>query len=90
MGATKTITATEFKASCLDLLDRMQAGEVARVEVTEGGRVVAVVTPAPASAATAKGLHGALRGRVQVPPGVDLTAPALAEPFAAGAAARHG
>lgn len=90
MGATKTISATAFKTNCLDLLDRMQAREVCRIEVTKRGRVVAVVPPAPTSAETAKGLHGALRGRVQVPPGVDLTAPVMDLPSAKEAGKAHG
>lgn len=80
MGATKTISATEFKATGLQVLDRIQAGEVSRVEVTQRGQVVAVVTPAPVGAAAAKRLRGALRGRLLVPEGLDLTAPVLEEP----------
>ena len=80
MGATKTISATEFKATCLQVLDRVQSGEFSRVEVTKRGRVVAVLSPPPATMALAKTLHGALRGRVAIPEGFDLTAPTLDEP----------
>jgi prevent-host-death family protein len=79
MASTKTISATEFKATCLDLLDRVGAGEWDRLEVTKRGKVVAVVVT-PASHRAAVKLHGALRGRVVVPPGLDLTAPTSEEP----------
>mgnify|MGYP002779613961 FL=1 len=75
MATTKAVSATEFKATCLDLLGRVNAGEWDRVEVTKRGKVVAVVVKPPATAAEAKGLHGALRGRVIIPEGFDLTAP---------------
>jgi prevent-host-death family protein len=80
MGAAKTISATEFKATCLQVLDRVQSGEFSRVEVTKRGRVVAVLSPPPVAMELAKGLHGALHGRVAIPEGFDLTAPALDEP----------
>lgn len=80
MGAAKTISATEFKATCLQVLDRVQSGEWPRVEVTKRGRVVAVLSPPPTAMDLAKGLHGALRGRVAIPEGFDLTAPVLDEP----------
>jgi len=73
MGAVRTINATEFKATCLDLLDQVNNGTIARLEVTKRGKVVAVVTKPPATAAG--DLHGFMRGSVIVPPGLDLTAP---------------
>lgn len=89
MPNAKLITATEFKATCLDLLDRLNAGEWDRVEVTKRGKVVAVVTaPMPPAAALA-GLHGFLRGSVTTPPGLDLTAPVLEEDFAAAEGLAH-
>lgn len=90
MGVAKTVTASEFKATCLDLLDRVEAGEFSRLEVTKRGRVVAVVTAPPASAAAAAALHGFLRGAVQVPEGVDLTAPVAEEAFGAARGVLHG
>jgi antitoxin (DNA-binding transcriptional repressor) of toxin-antitoxin stability system len=78
MGSARRITAEEFKATCLDLLDRVASGEVPRVEVTQEGKVVAVLGP-PASDEPVQGLHGSLRGRVIIPPGFDLTAPVCDE-----------
>jgi len=76
-----TISATEFKAKCIDILDQLADGRLERVEVTKRGRVVAVLTPPAPDPAAAAQLYGLLRGAVVVPPGVDLTAPALDEPW---------
>lgn len=90
MNGTKTIAATAFKATCLDLLDRVSAGEWDRVEVTKRGRVVAVLVPPPAAAEAVAGLHGFMRGSVVIPPGHDLTAPIADEDFAAAGGVLHG
>lgn len=37
MGTTMCVTATEFQATCLDLLDRVEAGKSTRVKVTKRG-----------------------------------------------------
>jgi prevent-host-death family protein len=34
------ITATEFKAKCLDLLDRVNSGEIRKVHITKRGKEV--------------------------------------------------
>ncbi len=70
---TETLTATEFKAKCLQILDRLGAGEVERVAVTKRGRVVAILTPPPPLANEVRKLHGFMRGSVVIPPGIDLT-----------------
>jgi prevent-host-death family protein len=73
MDAVREVNATEFKAKCLDLLDQVNSGRIARLEVTKRGKVVAVVTRPPATAAG--DLHGFLRGSVIIPQDLDLTAP---------------
>jgi antitoxin (DNA-binding transcriptional repressor) of toxin-antitoxin stability system len=83
-----TINATEFKAKCLDILDQLADRRLERVEVTKRGRVVAVLTPPPDPAAVEQ-LYGFMRGSVVVPPGVDLTAPALDEPWDAELGVLH-
>lgn len=83
MPATQTISATEFKVKCLDILDRIKSRELERVVITKRGRVVAVLVPPADEAAQVRQLHGFLRGSVIIPPDVDLTAPVLDEPFAA-------
>jgi hypothetical protein len=67
------VSATEFKATCLALLDQLNRGTITRLEVTKRGKVVAVVTkPATTEAGD---LHGFLQDSVIIPPGLDLTAP---------------
>jgi len=83
MGTTRTISATEFKAKCLDILDRVSRREWDRVVVTKRGIAVGVLVPPSADASEVERLPGFLRGSVIMPPDVDLTAPVSDEPFAA-------
>jgi len=82
MKAEQTITATEFKAKCLDLLDQLANRKLTRLCVTKRGRIVAIVTP-PDEASTLADLHGFMRGSVVAPSGFDFTAPALDEGLSA-------
>ena len=70
-----TISATEFKAKCLDLLDRIGRGELLRIVVTKRGNPVAVIIAPSPKATEVEHLHGFMRGSVIIPPGVDLTEP---------------
>src|SRR5256885_74495 len=81
MSETKKITATEFKAKCLEILDQVGRRELTRVTVSKRGKVVAVVIPPESEADRVRQIHGFMRGSVVIPPGVDLTAPVLDEPF---------
>ena len=45
MSETATVTATEFKATCLDLLDQLAAHKITRLTVTKRGKPVAVLIP---------------------------------------------
>jgi antitoxin (DNA-binding transcriptional repressor) of toxin-antitoxin stability system len=85
MGAATTISATELQATCPEVLDRVQSSEFSHVQVTQGEEVVAVATrPAPTPMPEqARDLFGALRGRVIIPPSVDLKAPTREGPSAA-------
>jgi prevent-host-death family protein len=47
---TETIAATEFKARCLELMDRVQASGLS-VTITKHGKPVAQLVPTPAKAA---------------------------------------
>ena len=87
---TRTISATEFKAKCLEILDQLGERRLTRVSVTKRGRVVAVLTPPADEEAGIRGLHGFPRGSVVVPEGVDLTAPVLDEPLFAERGEIHG
>lgn len=81
MGATRKISATEFKATCLELMDLVNSGAITRLEVTKRGKVVAVMTKPPATPEQARSLYGFMRGRVIIPPDLDLTAPVFDEPW---------
>jgi prevent-host-death family protein len=77
--ADLTITASEFKAKCLELLDQLGSRKLKRMVVTKRGRPVAVLTPPRGERETAEGLYGCMQGSVIVPEGFDLTAPVLDE-----------
>ena len=89
MAGSSTISASEFKAKCLDILDRIRTKELERVVVTKRGVPVAVLVPPPADAVEVERLHGFMRGSVVVPPEIDLTAPIADEAFAADEDAIH-
>ena len=83
MSPFQTYSATEFKAKCLDILDRLATRELVQVKVTKRGKTVAVLSPPEEDSAAALGLHGFMRGMVIIPPDLDLTAPVLDEPLSA-------
>jgi antitoxin (DNA-binding transcriptional repressor) of toxin-antitoxin stability system len=70
------INVTEFKAKCLTLFKELEARRYDKVVVTRRGRPIAQLTPAVNEIPD---LYGALKGRVIIPPGVDLTEPVLEE-----------
>ena len=80
---SETMSATDFKAKCHDILDRVRDRELERVLITEQGRVVAVLT-APAKApkpVPVENLHGCMRGTAFIAPDADLTAPTSEGPW---------
>ena len=81
MGSSRIVGASEFKAKCLDILDRIHSRELKRVVITKRGIAMALLLPTEAEAAQVERLHGFLRGSVVIPPTVDLTAPTADEPF---------
>jgi len=81
MPATQTINASEFKAKCLNILDRLASHELDRVIITKRGQIVAVLTPPQPEPAAVADLYGCMRGSVVIPEGFDLTAPVLDEPL---------
>jgi prevent-host-death family protein len=89
MAGCRIVSASEFKAKCLDILDRIRSKELERVVVTKRGVPVAVLVPPPADAVEVERLHGFMRGSVVVPPEIDLTAPIADEAFAADEDAIH-
>lgn len=69
-----TITATDFKARCLELFDQLAARKLESVTVTKRGRPVAVIRP-PEASEKLVAVHGFLKGSVTIPAGLDLTTP---------------
>jgi prevent-host-death family protein len=90
MQDIQSFTATDFKAKCLEILDRLAARKLTRVTITKRGRIVAVLTPPDDPGLAVRGLHGFLRGSVIAPTGFDFTAPVLDEPLSAEAGKLHG
>lgn len=89
MAAHRIVSASEFKAKCLDIFDRIRSKELERVVVTKRGVPVALVVPPPVDAGEVARLHGFLRGSVVVPPEIDLAAPVSDEAFAADEGVVH-
>ena len=86
---TLEIAASEFKAKCLELMDRLAARKLNRIVVTKRGRPVAVLTPPPTREEIAEGLFGCLKGRMVAPADFDFTAPVLDEPLDAAEGRLH-
>jgi prevent-host-death family protein len=86
---TQIINATDFKAHCLEILDRLANRTLERVTITKRGRVVGVLLPPDNEADAVHQLHGFMRGTVVVPPGIDLTEPATDEIFTAEGGILH-
>ena len=83
MQTTETFTATEFKAKCLEIFDRLAARKLTRVSITKRGKTVAVISPPDDSAATNEAVFGCMRGTIHLPPDLDLTAPVFYGPILA-------
>jgi prevent-host-death family protein len=76
-----TVTATEFKAKCLDFFERLRLHKLQKVTVTKRGRPVAVVmAPASRRDEILAELQSLKPGTVIVPPDFDWFAPLLEEP----------
>jgi prevent-host-death family protein len=90
MGITQTISASEFKAKCLSLLDRLARRELDRVIITKRGKPVAIVEPPQQQADEVRNIHGFMRGSVIIADDVDLTAPVVDEPLTAEHGELHG
>jgi antitoxin (DNA-binding transcriptional repressor) of toxin-antitoxin stability system len=87
---TQTISASEFKAKCLDIFDRLGTNEIDRLVITKRGKPVAILTPPESKEHAIRNIHGFMRGSVIVPDGFDLTAPVLDEPFGVEDGLLHG
>lgn len=74
MGEARTMSAAEFAAACLEVIDRVACGEWERVAITEGERVVAELVAPPTTESEVKPPHGLFRGSVKSGNGADLAA----------------
>lgn len=77
MNETRTISATEFKATCLDLLDRVGSGEIGLLTITKRGKPVAVVSAPRPEQNPFDVLYGMMKGCVIAPDDFDFAAPAF-------------
>ena len=84
-----TVSASEFKAKCLDLLDQVGTRKIGQLGITKHGRIVAVLVPPTSSEEAVRELHGFMRGSVMLSEGLDLTAPVLDEPLDAEGGSPH-
>jgi hypothetical protein len=69
---TLTVTATEFKARRLKIMDDLETGRIDEVTITRRGKAAVVSAPALDEF---RPLHGAHRGDIWIDPSVDLTQP---------------
>lgn len=85
----ETITATEFKAKCLEILDRLGAHEIEKLTITKRGKPVAMLVAPESREQAVRNLSGFMRGSVLGLENVDLTAPVLDEAFDAESGILH-
>lgn len=89
MSAIHTVNVSEFKAKCLEILDRLDKRAFDQVVITRHGRTIAILSPSATDEEKMQSLHGFMRGTVTIPPGFDLTEPASDTPFAASPGLLH-
>ena len=83
MPTTPTISASEFKANCLNIFDRLADHEPERVIITKGGKPVAVLTPPERQADAVRDNYGFMRRSVAFGDDVHPTAAVPDESFTA-------
>jgi prevent-host-death family protein len=83
MLAHETYSASEFKAKCLEILNRLSTRNLTRVTITKHGRPVAVLTPPEEAADSVRHVYGFMEGSVVGLDNYDLTEPILDEPMLA-------
>ena len=82
-----TLIASDFKATCLDVLDRVASGELDRVAITKRGKVVGVLYP-PEPDVLPESVFGCLRGAAVIHD-PDLAASTVTEAFDAESGLLH-
>ena len=75
----KTVTATEFKAKCLEFMDQLDQRKLDRILITKRGRVVSMAVPPPASPAdkTLPPIFGFMKADTYIPDNFDWEAPLI-------------
>ncbi len=74
----KTLSATEFKAKCLDLMDQLANGQLKRIVITKRGKEVACLVPPERAAqipVAADVFWGCMKNVTNIPDDFDLTQP---------------
>lgn len=71
----ETISASQFKARCLDIMDRLADGRLDKLVVTKRGKPVATIMPPEKRQTAVDSLYGCMEGLASVPGDIDLTAP---------------
>lgn len=70
-----TLSVSEFKAKCLDIVKRLGDRRLRKVTITRRGKPVAVVTPSESSKPSLRSLVGSMKARTIIPEGVDIVGP---------------
>ena len=73
----RTITATEFKAKCLDILDQVASHQIERVTITKRGKIVGILMPPEPPPGPPESLWGCMKGTFWIDPNCDLTEPVI-------------
>ena len=66
-----TVSASEFKAKCLELFTRLEQGKLRRVTVTRRGKPVANITKALGEASKLGDAFGFMRDKIRISPDYD-------------------
>ena len=72
----KTVSATEFKATCLDLMDEMSVGRLRCVHITKRGKPFLSMAPARAVRPSER-IFTEFQGTASWPDGFDPTEPVV-------------
>lgn len=79
------ISVTEFKAKCLELIDKLARHEIDSIQLTKRGKPVAKVSPHEApkprtfeeALAEMKAWQESMKGTIYIDPDLDLTQPII-------------
>lgn len=76
-----TITVSGFKANCLELIRKIERGEIKQITLTRRGKPVAELAPKRAvKRKTFADIYGCMRGSIQFAPDYDPFEQVIAEP----------